>query len=119
MAFGYQPIADTAAAVLAQFGKLITLRQVSAGTYAPGTGLNTTTNTDVTRKAAMFDFPPGAVNGPGGLILQGDKKLIMEAGTPPSMQHRVIDGADDWGILGIKEIKPASVAVAYVLHLRK
>lgn len=119
MAFTYQPLADTAASVLAQFGKVVTLRHVSVGTYAPGTGFNTTTNTDTTRKGAMFDFPPGAINGPGGLILQGDKKLIMEAGDAPSIQHRVIDGVDNWGILGIKEIKPANVPIAYVLHLRK
>lgn len=118
--FDYAGIAATAAQVLAQFGKNVTLRQYTTGTYNPATGVNTVTSSDSIRKGAMFDFKEGTVNGPGGLVLQGDKKLIMEAGVVPSIQHKIIDvDGTEYAIVGIGEIKPASTPVAYILHLRR
>lgn len=115
----YGDIAITGKALLTQFGKKVTLRVVSDAVYDPATATAVTTNADKKLVAVLVDFPASQQNGPGGTILQGDKKCILQAGTPPAVQHRLLEGDNDWGIIGFKEVNPAGTPVLYVLHLRK
>lgn len=117
--FNYASIAQIATAQLKNFGRAVTLRKIPAGTYAPATGVNTSAaNTDYSRNGVLSDFK-GQVNGPGGLVQQLDKKFLMEAGIVPAIEDRIIIGTDDYGIVGVMEINPAGVPLAYTLHLRK
>lgn len=119
MAFDYTGLQSTAAAVLAQLGRTVTLRQTSAGAYDPATAANTTTTIDTVRKGALFDFPASQERTQAGMILQTDKKLLMEAGVVPEVQDKVIIGTDEYTILGFAETNPAGVPVLYSLHVRK
>ena len=118
MSFDYADIATTAKDLLAEFGQPVTLRNVTIGTYNPATGTNTTTTTDVTRNAALFDFAEGQTLGPGGLIQQGDKKLLMETGVIPALEDQVIVSGVLYVIKGVGESNPAGTPVMYKLHLR-
>lgn len=118
----YNELAVEAADLLEEFGQIVTLRNVSAGTYNPDTGaMDAPATTDVTRKAALFDFRQGQENGPGGLIQQGDKKMLMEPGVVPTLEDLVIlsDGTTTYVIKGIGETNPAGTPVLYTLHLRR
>lgn len=119
MAFDYAEIAGTAAEILAEFGRIVTLRRTSVGAYDPVTGVNTTTTSDTARKGALFDFPASQERTQAGMILQKDKKLIMEAGVVPTIQDKVIVGSDEYTNLGLAETNPAGTPVVYTLHLRK
>jgi len=119
VAFNYASLVVTAASVLAQFGKMVTLRQVTDGAYDPATGLNTTVTTDKLRKGAFFDFPVSQERGAGGEVLATDKQMIMEAGTVPRIQDKIIDGATEYVIIGFAETNPAGTPVIYTLHLRR
>lgn len=114
----YAALAATAARLLAEYGQAVTLRNYTVGTYDTSTGRTTTTNADITRNAALFDFGEGQTIGPGGLIQQGDKKLLMEAGVVPALEDHVIVAGVEYVIKGISEVNPAGVSVAYTLHLR-
>lgn len=113
----YTASAATAARLLAKYGQAVTLRQVVQGAYDPATGTTSQTVTDVQRNGAVFDYGTGTVD--GTLIQQGDKQLYMEPGVVPSMQHRVIVGGVEYGIVTIKEINPAGVPILYELQLRQ
>lgn len=118
--FDYASIASEVAVILGDFGKTVKLRQSPVGTYNPATGANTATSTDKNRLAAIFSMKDGDVFGPGGgLVKGGDKKAIMQAGVIPTLRDKIVDGADIWTILGVKEINPAGTSVAWTLHLRK
>lgn len=121
MAFNYARTAATSARLLAKFGRDVTLRNYSTTTvaYDPSTGTMAPTTSDSTRKGALLDFAAGQVNGPGGLVQQGDKKLLMEPGTVPALEDRVLVGTDEYVIKGISEVNPAGTPVIYELHLRK
>lgn len=115
----YAALAATAARLLAQYGQPVTLRNYPVGTYSTA---NSTVSgmepTDVTRNGALFDFGEGQTIGPGGLIQQGDKKLLMEAGVVPALEDHVIVAGVEYVIKGISGANPAGVPVAYTLHLR-
>lgn len=128
----YAALAATAARLIAADGAPVTLRGIDTGTYVPGTGQNTqAAPADATLNGALFDFAQGQTNGPGGLIQQGDKRLLMEAGVRvPAMEDRLVvlgtyaSGAlvagtgTEYVIKGILEINPAGTPVVYDLHLR-
>jgi hypothetical protein len=119
LAFPYGTLAATVSKTLAQFGKSVILRNVSAGVYDPVTAQNVTTSVDKTRKCVMFDFLLWEELQAGGLVQKGDKKCVLEAGIVPSTEDKVIDGTIEYTILSIKETNPAGVPLSYTLHLRR
>lgn len=118
MSFDYAELATVAASLLADFGQNVILRNYSIGVYDPATGKSTTTTTDSFRKGAPFDFGAGQTNGTGGLIQAGDKRLLLEPGTVPSLEDHIIFGGLHYVIKGLGEINPAGTPVLYDLHLR-
>lgn len=119
MAFNYAELAFLSTELLTEFGQTVTVRNYTVPTYSPGSGTATPTYADTTRRGALFDFGRGQVNGPGGLIQQGDKKLLLAPGTPPpSLEDHIIVGGVEYTIAGISESNPAGTAVLYTLHLR-
>lgn len=109
----------TATRLLTKYGRSVSLRVVTSGTYSPSTGGVTDTYVDETRNAALFDYSAGERNVAGALIAQGDKRCIMDAdGAVPQLNHRVVVDSVVYQIVGIVEIKPASTAVLFELQLR-
>lgn len=115
----YQDMALTAQQMLTEFGQVVTLRRLGAGAYDTSTGRNTLpAPSDVPINGAVFDYPPGQVNGPGGLILAMDKRLLLSPGTIPTIEDRVIVNSIIYSIKGIQEINPAGIVVMYDMHIR-
>jgi hypothetical protein len=120
VAFNYARIAANAAILLQKFGAQITLRQTAAGVYDNATGTVTPpTPTDQPRFAALFDFGPGTTNVRGNLVQMTDKRVYMEPGIVPTLNDSLIaaDGVK-YSIVSIGELKPATTAVLYDLHVR-
>lgn len=117
----YADLADVATSMLAEFGQPVTLRRYSAGTYDPTTGAATTTSTDVTVNAAIFDYTAsGQYLQKDSLIQEGDKQAFMDASVAvPDLKHHVIVGGVEYVIINVGEVNPAGTPVLYELHLRK
>lgn len=115
----YSDMAAVALEQLTEFGQDVALRNYTVGTYDPADGTVPTTYADVTRKGALFDFGAGQINGPGGLIQGGDKRLLLQAGTVPALEDHVIVDSVDYVIKGVGEVNPAGTPVLYDLHLRR
>ena len=114
----YVKSAATATRLITKFGQSVTLRHYTIGTYSTTTGLNTVTTSDVTAKAAIFDFAQGQTLQAGNLIQSGDKQALMAVTQTPAMQDHVIVGGKEYVILSLGELNPAGTVVMYDLHLR-
>ena len=114
----YVKSAATATRLITKFGQSVTLRRYTIGTYDTATGTNTVTTSDVTTKAALFDFAQGQTLQAGNLIQAGDKQALMAVTQTPALQDHVIVGGKDYVILGLGELNPAGTAIIYDLHLR-
>lgn len=109
----------TATKMLTKFGRDVTLRVVTAGTYNPATGTVSNTNADETRKAAIFAYSKGEQHQAGTLIQANDKKAYMDAnGTTPDVSHKVVIDSVVYSIISVDELKPATVAILYTLQVR-
>lgn len=118
MAFDYAKAAATALRLLTKFGRDVTLRNYTVGTYDPATGTNSVSTSDVTVKAAVLDYGAGQMEQAGNLIQSGDKRCLVQAGTVPALEDHVIVGSKDYSILSVGEVNPAGTPVIYNLHLR-
>lgn len=119
MAFNYSEVAANALETLTEFGRDVTRRSFTSGTYDPATGLVTPTTADTTRKGVLFDFGAGQTLERGSLIQGGDKRLLLDATASIAQQDHVIVGSTEYLIVSVGEIAPAGTVVLYDIHLRK
>lgn len=119
MAFNYSEVAANALETLTEFGRDVTRRSFTAGSYDPATGLVTPTTADTTRKGALFDFGAGQTLERGSLIQGGDKRLLLDATATVSPQDHFIIGGAEYLVITVGEINPAGTVVLYDIHLRK
>ena len=108
----YSNLQATSARLIDKFGKNVTLRtQIKSGTsYEP-----TITNSDATIRAVITSFKIGQVD--GTLVRADDKQLITDSSV--AVDQKIIDGAIEYSIVSIDEIKPADTALIYKAVLRK
>lgn len=119
MAFDYAEIAANALETLTEFGRDVTRRSYTAGTYDPATGLVTPTTADTTRKGVMFDFGAGQTLERGTLVQSGDKRLLLDATAAVAPQDHFIIGGVEYVVVSVGEINPAGTRILYDLHLRR
>ena len=120
----YAEMAAMADELLREFGKPLTLRVVTPGTYNPGTGSAADTTVDYAGTGALFDYEllaSGQTFLDASLLAVGDKQCFLSpVGVPePRAGFKVIDGADVWRVMNVKKVAPAGTAVLYELQLRK
>lgn len=132
--FNYINSAETASKLIEKFGRTITHRRITLGTYDPNTdtfivaggggqgnmqGQQGATNVDTTIKACDF-----AVNGQdfvnNTLIQEGDRYALIEPKLVNIvMTDQLIIGADTWSIIRIEDVAPAGVVVLFKVYIRK
>lgn len=127
MSFDYQPIADEASALLAEFGIDMVLVSANAGDgYDPVTGMISGGGdpTRVTFKGIKIAPTVEYSQSIGEQNVQARDMLIyMEPGKAfPTLTDRVEIEDDEvietWEVVNFQEIKPADVAVLYILQVR-
>jgi hypothetical protein len=114
----YASNAATASKLITKYGRSITLRKYSVGTYDPSTGANTTTITDSTVTGVVFDFSAGQTMERGTLIQVGDKRVLLSASAAPSLQDHVLIGTAEYTIISVGETNPGGVSVMFDIHVR-
>lgn len=120
----YDKAAATSLRMLTAFGKSVTLRTFTLGTYDTTTGtVAEPTSADETRKAVILEFSrreSGTMLRNGTLITSSDKRCLMDAnGVAPLLASRVVDGTTEYTIQDVKELNPAGTPILYDLVIRK
>lgn len=123
MTFNYTAAANTARALLVNFGQVVQVQRVTAPAYDPVTGTytpGTTTAADAVAVLLPVGDDAGKQFGDGGVIRVDDRKFIIEAGVEIDELSTVTDtdGAV-WAVINAAKLAPAGEAVIYKGFLRK
>ena len=120
MAFDYSRVANIATAQIKNFGRSMTLSQGSSD-WDPATSVETsTTATDTTITAVATAFKANQID--GTTILAGDKMFLIAAkglSVTPSVDDKIVDGADTWHIQSVETVQPGPTAILYKAHARR
>lgn len=120
MSFDYSELVSDAQSILAEFGGDVTRRAFTDGAYDDSTATVTQTSADTTRKGVFLPFAAGLTTVRGELVQAHDKQLLLDATAACAATDRYVDAAGVvYSVVSLVEIKPASVAVLYDMHVRK
>lgn len=116
MSFNYTSLANSAASLLTKFGKQYTFTRTVKGAYSPATGRTSDTSSTFTGYGCLFDYSDA--DRADGAVLQGDRRLLAEAGTY-EVGDKVAIGSDSWRVVAVADIAPSGAVVASNLQIRK
>lgn len=121
--FDYPASAATASRLLAKFGQDVTLSKVVPGVYDPVTGEHGP-GEDLARAAlaAILPYSDGDKFAAGGMIQEGDRRFIMEAGGewPPDISTTLTDVSGvAWNVESVEPFDPAGVPTHYKGRLNR
>ena len=120
MTFNYKAIAEKAKAQIANFGRDVKIIYNSQGKYNPQTDSISNKNmTEATVKAVMLNFKRTDFN--GTLIKVGDKLLLIASDgiDTPRTKDIIVDNGEEYSIVSVEELQPASDPLLYKLQIRK
>ena len=117
----YDNLAKTGNTLLAKYGKDVVITRVVNGSYDVATGDQASTTTTTTIKGQIFEYSDRRIGASGGLILDGDRKLLVSAVglsfTPNPNTDSVTIGSEKWKIVRVS--KPVDEEVVYELQVRR
>lgn len=126
MAFNYQELAQTADALITDFGRDVTIvkrDRTAADSSKPWRGpASPGTDTSVTAKAVIN--PSADEDMPGTVIKRGDAYAIVSAigvdqSTDLSEYDALVDGTRTWHILNASGVNPGPVNLVWILHIKR
>lgn len=118
MSFDYAGMAATSLEMLTDFGRTVTRRTYTTGTYNPATGASAPATADTSRIGVLLDIKPGIQHLSGELVAKGDKRLLLDVEGAADVKDHYIVGGTEYIVLSVSEINPAGTPVLYELHLR-
>ena len=119
MTFDYAKAAATSLRLLEQFGQTVTRNASTAGTYDPATGASVVTDTSSSRTGVLLDYSgKGEMYANGNLVVQGDKKLLLDGSGAVEMTDSYVVGSTEYSVVSIKELNPAGAVVMFEIHAR-
>lgn len=116
MSYDYSSLATTGASLITKFGRNVTLKHVTEGSYNFSTGAVTGDSvSSETVKAVFTNFNDGQID--GSIIQRGDRLVFVskDVTSKPKMND-VIGG---FKIVGVETIQPANDVLLYKLQVRK
>lgn len=114
----YERMAATASRLLTKFGGTVTLSRITGESVDPITGVVTPgTDNSQTTIGILQKFPDNLVD--GTRIKKGDRTLILDSSVEPLMTDTPEIGGDNWSVMSIETVKPASLPLVYFVHCRQ
>lgn len=118
MSFDYAKTAATSLALITNFGRDVTRRTYTAGTYDTATGVVAPATADTTRKGVVLPFKAGQSMVNGSLIQAGDVQLLLDAAASVALTDHYVIGAVEYVTISFEPLSPAGTVVLNTLHLR-
>jgi hypothetical protein len=115
----YPSLAATAARLVAQYGKSVTLRRPGAGTFDPVTGQTTPgTPTDSAVKAAEVGYEANERD--GTMVRAEDRRFLIAAAgiLQPASSDRLLVGSADLAIVTVEPLEPGPTPLLYTVQCR-
>lgn len=113
----YTDLADAAEDLIAEFGRDITIRRASAGTYNPANDtLSGASSTDIAAKAVFTNYSLYQIENTEGLE-RGDKSVLLTVA--PQKGDILVDGTDTLTIISVEEVKPGDTPIIWKAQARE
>lgn len=116
----YPGLQSTAARLLADKGRQMTLRKRTPGTYNPSTASAALTTADTAVTGGVFDYAALLIDGTS--IQRGDKKVVLAAqglAVEPDTGDLLLIGGVEFNVISVQPVAPAGVVVIYILQVRR
>ena len=110
----YSRLSGSALRLITRYGSEITFIRKVEGDYDPSIGKSSETEINYTANAVVDEYKASEFN---DTILQGDLKLICEAGDYQLDDFAVVNSTN-YRVIGINSIHPADIEVAAMLQVR-
>lgn len=116
MAYNYEPLIQTAARLITEFGQTGAIRRpsLSGDAWNP-----TVTATDYGAVLAVMKYPLREID--GTLILSDDRKVYVKAGADvtPSASDKLVIGGAEFEIISVETIAPSGVNLVHIVQVRR
>jgi len=116
MSFNYTALQNSAGALLQKFGRQLTFTRTADGAYDATTGQKTQTTTTFTKYACVFDYSAEELTLDN--IEAGDRRVLAE-GHSYQVGDRVSLDSQNYRVVAVSNIQPASTILACNLQVRK
>ena len=114
----YDNMAATTASLIAKFGKDVTVRRTTAGTYDAVTETTTgAVSTDTVTKGIEQTIKSELID--GTRIKTGDRLFVLGNSFAPTVDDDVLIGAVAWSIINVRPVSPAGTDLVYFVQVRK
>lgn len=114
----YASLAATASRLLEKYGKAITFKRETAGSYDPVTGATVAgTITTHTPNGIFQTIRSDLID--GTRIQSGDKMFVIDSSFEPVLSDKVVISGADWSIQEVTPSQPADTTLVYFVLIRK
>lgn len=114
----YDKMAATASRLVVKFGKSITIRRTTAGTFDPVTGTQTgDTTADLTTNGIEQKIDTKLID--GTRIQNGDRMFVFDKTQVPTVEDQIIVNSVPWSIVMVTPVSPAGTDIVYFVQVRK
>lgn len=104
--------------LLKEFGKVLTLKSVSNGTYDPSTGDISNTETTTTIIGLVKDYSSNELV--DSLVLVGDRKITVSGSvSEPKPTDKITIDSIDWTIISVGGVWDGEAKAMHILQVRK
>ena len=116
----YGDLQSTAAELLAEFGKPLTLRIQAGATYDPATQTNVPTYQDYSVSGLVLNYK-GVTNEAGTYVQTTDRRILVSVSTAPepTTGAQVVDGSTVYVVQAVKSLSPAGTNLLFELQGRR
>jgi len=116
MSYDYSSLATTGASLISKFGRDVTLKHVTEGSYDFSTGgVSGDSVTSETVKAVFTNYNDGQID--GSIVQRGDRLVLVSNDVTSEPKTNDIIGG--FKIVGVETIQPANDVLLYKLQVRK
>lgn len=116
--FDYAGLKEDVDQLLAEFGDTCQIVKTTNPVVDPVTGEPSgggTTSTDVL--GVLVSYEEKLVD--GETIMRGDRQAIVQAEVEPVFGDVFVELGGSWSVVNVEAVKPASLAVVYILQVRR
>ncbi len=113
----YESLRDTAARLIADKGRTMTLRSKTAGSYSTSSGAVSVTSVDTTVTGVVTNYPLMRVD--GTLVQRGDLKVLTVSSVAPKAGDGLYIGTVEHDIIDVREVNPGGTVVVYAVQARR
>lgn len=116
MAFNYSPLSTTATNLIKNFGQSVTFTRNGSISYSPSTGVSSSSQSTYTANIVLFDQIK--LEETESSIAEKEFPASMSSTTAPKIGDTATINSENYRIVNVNPIQPASTVVYYELRLR-